>query len=178
MHNLLLTNHSHANEIQVMDTLKHEIGHLRTVYFMYHLYLMNDLQIMTTSAESPPIEAQKEEEELASYIEQMHAQILQPHAQILQPHAQILQPHAQIHAQNDFEVYPNPFEFVDFVDGFNKMELDISSSSSTASTPSATRFKCDMCSKSFASTDGARKHYKKIHGNVNHGPRNYCVPIQ
>ena len=164
MHKLLLTNHSHANEIQVMDTLKHEIGHLRTVYFMYHLYLMNDLQIMATSAESLPIEAQKEEEELASYIEQMHAQILQPHA--------------QIHAQNDFEVYPNPFVFVDFVDGFNKMELDTSSSSSTASTPSATRFQCDLCSKSFASTDGARKHYKKIHGDVDYGPRNYCVAIQ
>ena len=156
MHDLLLTNHSDANEIQVMDTLKHEIGYVRTVYFMYHLYLMNDLQIMAASAESLLLrEAQKEETELAIYIEEMHA---------------------HIHAQNDFEVYPDPFEFVNFVDDFNNMELD--SSSSTASPPSATRFQCDLCSKSFASTDGARKHYKKIHGDVDYGPRNYCVAIQ
>ena len=154
MHNFLLTNHSDANEIQVMDTLKHDIGYARTIYFMYHLYVMNDLQIMLLR------QAQKEEEEeqqLAGYIEQLHA---------------------QIHTQHDFEVYPNPFEFVDFVDDFNKMELDTSSSSSTGSTPSATRFKCDLCSKSFASTDGARKHFKKIHGDVDHGPQNYCVAIQ
>lgn len=90
--------------------------------------------------------AKQEEHELAKYIDNLHKQV-------------------------EFEVYPNPFEFVNMID------TDSSISSSTTNTTHI-RYKCIRCVSSYATLDGVRKHYTDKHGKVTAGPCSYCVTIR
>ena len=135
LHEFLLRNPSAENEIQVFEVLQHHIGIMKAVHFMYHVSLMNEVQIMTEAARSQNLE--EEEKQLANYIDEMHAEVEAK----LQP------------------------------DMSNLTDTQIDCSSSTV------RYQCIKCSKSYASSDGVRKHYKNRHGSPPVGPRNYCVTI-
>ena len=86
LHEFLLQNPSAENEIQVFEVLQHNIGIMKAVHFMYHVSLMNEVQIMTEAAMSQNLE--EEEKQLANYIDEMHAAVeakLQPDLAKLQP---------------------------------------------------------------------------------------------
>jgi hypothetical protein len=72
IHDFLLLHPSTDNELQVVNILKHEIGLVKTIYFMYHLYLVNDLRIMAEAAQNTH---QDDETELTKYIEDIHAEL-------------------------------------------------------------------------------------------------------
>ena len=82
MHDFLLQNNSADNEIRAFEELTRDIGLVRTIYFMYHFYLVSDLCIVTEAAMR---QTQEEEQQLASYIDEMYAYV-------------------------DIEVYSDPFE--------------------------------------------------------------------
>ena len=80
LHEFLLQNPSAENEIQVFQAVQHNIGILKAVHFMYHVSLMNEVQIMTEAAMSQNLE--EEEEQLATYIDEMHAEVAEAEAEL------------------------------------------------------------------------------------------------
>ena len=72
IHDFLLQNLSTDNEVQVFQALQQNLGIYKTISFMYHLSVLNDLRIMTESAMRQTLD---EEEQLATYIDEMHAEV-------------------------------------------------------------------------------------------------------
>ena len=146
IHEFLLQNLSTDNEVRVFQALQQNLGIYKTISFMYHVSLLNDLRIMTESAMRQFLD---EEEQLATYINEMHAEVAEVEAMVHPDSSNIC-----------------PFNFIETK----------SDCSSTSSTP-LKRYQCNKCSNSYASKDGVRKHYKKQHGSPPQGPHNYCVTL-
>tara|TARA_B100000212_G_C27319443_1_gene509453 strand:- start:500 stop:937 length:438 start_codon:yes stop_codon:yes gene_type:complete len=80
LHEFLLRNPSAENEIQVFQTLHQNLGILKAVHFMYHVSLMNEVQIMTEAVISQNLK--EEEDQLATYIDEMHAEVAEAEAEL------------------------------------------------------------------------------------------------
>ena len=165
IHHFLLNNPSSKSEVQIMQYLIESIGIYASIYFMYHVYLNNDIRCTHYATQ----QQLHDEQSLHSYIDELYKHYMQCY---------IDQIYGIINDVNIIHVDANADKLMANELSMTEEAVPCSPTSSVSSkSDDDGRFLCKESNKSYASKDGVLRHYKKRHGPVAKGPRNYCVTI-